>query len=199
MHMDSPTRTLALIQMEIGPDSKENLNKALGRTERALKDGANIVCLPELFRSRYFPQQIGSPTPLAETIPGESTKAFALLARQYEAVIIVPVFERGSGSGTRRSSSTPTAASMPLLQGSHPVQKNRRTRGSLRSATSIPASTYGAHTGRPDRRFESATTSGFPELPVGCPRRCGYHLYPTAIGNLCENPPGEATGRRHGS
>ena len=72
--MDSPTLSLALVQMEIGPDPKENLAKALGRVERALQDGAKIVCLPELFRSRYFPQQIGKPDPAsAEAIPGEST------------------------------------------------------------------------------------------------------------------------------
>ncbi len=93
--MNSLTRTVALIQMEVGPDPENNLKTALDHVENAARNGAQFVCLPELFRTRYFPQQIGvHAEQLAETIPGESTQAFARLAREYAAVIIVPVFER---------------------------------------------------------------------------------------------------------
>ena len=49
--------------------------------------------------TRYSPQQIGvNAEPFAETIPGESTQAFTRLARDYAAVIIVPVFEQSLGT-----------------------------------------------------------------------------------------------------
>ena len=93
--MNHTTRTVALIQMNVGLDRAKNLETALARVETAAQNGAQIICLPELFRTRYFPQQIGvHADPFAESVPGESTQAFARLALQYAAVIIVPVFER---------------------------------------------------------------------------------------------------------
>ena len=48
---------VGLIQMACSADSEENLQRALGKVEEAAKDGAQIICLPELFRSHYFCQQ----------------------------------------------------------------------------------------------------------------------------------------------
>jgi agmatine deiminase len=71
-----------------------NLQKTLQRVEEAAQKGAQIICLQELYRTRYFPQEEHQDaTKYAETIPGESTAAFSELAKKYKIVIIVPMFE----------------------------------------------------------------------------------------------------------
>jgi agmatine deiminase len=63
--------------------------------EEAAKKGAQIVCLQELYRTRYFPQEEKQDASgLAETVPGESTKVFSELAKKHKIVIIVPLFEK---------------------------------------------------------------------------------------------------------
>jgi len=91
------TVTIGLIQMSVGGDSGENLKKAITKVEEAAAKGAKIICLPELFRSPYFPRHIGlDVTEYAETVPGESTNTFAAIARNLKIVIIVPVFMKGN-------------------------------------------------------------------------------------------------------
>ncbi len=87
--------TVGLIQMAIGKDVDSNLKKAVSLVERAAKDGAEVICLPELFRSQYFCQteDIGN-FGLAETIPGPSTAAVSKVAKKHKAVVIVPLFEK---------------------------------------------------------------------------------------------------------
>lgn len=88
---------VGLIQMAVGPDPQENLKKAAAKVEQAAKDGCQIICLPELYRTLYFPQGIGvNASPLVETIPGESTRAFSDIARRHKVVIIVPLYEKSS-------------------------------------------------------------------------------------------------------
>ncbi len=48
--------TLGLVQMRCGEDPEENLERAVAQVDRAAGQGAQVVCLPELFRSRYFCQ-----------------------------------------------------------------------------------------------------------------------------------------------
>jgi agmatine deiminase len=89
---------VGLIQMAAGPDPEENLKKAVAKVEQAAKDGARIICLPELYRTHYFPQRIGvNASPLAETIPGESTRVFSDIALRHKVVIIVPLYEKSPG------------------------------------------------------------------------------------------------------
>jgi agmatine deiminase len=65
------------------------------KIEEAAEKGAQIVCLQELYRTRYFPQQKNLEVKaLAEDIPGESTKLFSELAKKHKIVIIVPLFEK---------------------------------------------------------------------------------------------------------
>jgi N-carbamoylputrescine amidase len=87
--------TLGLIQMSCGPDPAENLERALARIEDAASHGAQIVCLPELFRSRYFCQvEENERFGLAEPIPGPSTEALGKLAAARGIVIVASLFER---------------------------------------------------------------------------------------------------------
>src|SRR5947207_14720361 len=89
--------TLGLIQMSAGENPSVNLGKAIDRVDLAAKKGAQIVCLQELFRSRYFCQSENQRNfKLAEPIPGPTTEALGALACEREIVIVASVFERRS-------------------------------------------------------------------------------------------------------
>ncbi len=77
------------------PDARENLDRAILRIEQAAGDGAEVICLPELFRTQYFCQR-EDPTlfELAEAIPGPTTEAIGTVARKLGVVIVAPIFER---------------------------------------------------------------------------------------------------------
>jgi len=94
--MQGPEKfTIALVQMAMASDTAENLSLAISRVEDAARSGARIVCLPELFRSRYFCQrEDASSFDLAEPVPGPTTEALGRVARQWKIVIVAPVFER---------------------------------------------------------------------------------------------------------
>ncbi len=86
---------IGLVQTAVSEDLAANLNKTLARVEEAAKKGAQIVCLQELYRTRYFPQEERQDAGrFAESIPGESTTAFSALARKLKIIIIVPLFEK---------------------------------------------------------------------------------------------------------
>ncbi|MDP3563454.1 MAG: agmatine deiminase family protein [Methanoregula sp.] len=85
---------IGLIQMAVGNDPDVMLKKAQDKAEQAAKAGAKIICLPELFKTRYFPQHIGvDASAFAETVPGRSTQIFSEIARAHNVVIIVPLYE----------------------------------------------------------------------------------------------------------
>jgi agmatine deiminase len=87
--------TIGLIQISVSEDASQNLHKTQEKVQEAIAKGAQIICLPELYRTIYFPQseQIDAVC-FAETIPGESTNAFSALAKKNGVVIIVPLFEK---------------------------------------------------------------------------------------------------------
>ncbi len=86
---------LGLIQTACGGDASVNLKKTLSSVERAAKQGAQIICTQELFRSQYFCQSEDYENfKLAEPIPGPSTQAFQKLARKHRVVIIASLFEK---------------------------------------------------------------------------------------------------------
>ena len=90
----NPTR-VALIQMSCEPDTDANLAKAIDRCREAATAGANIICLPELFRAQYFCQREDHALfALTESIPGPSTAALSAVARESNVVIIASLFER---------------------------------------------------------------------------------------------------------
>jgi N-carbamoylputrescine amidase len=87
--------TLGLIQMRCELDPARNLEKAIERIGQAAKAGADIVCLPELFRSQYFCQRCDPALfDLAESIPGPSTEKLQQLAKALGKVIVASLFER---------------------------------------------------------------------------------------------------------
>jgi N-carbamoylputrescine amidase len=86
---------IGLIQMRMAPDPDRNLRTAAERVREAARRGANLVCLPELFRSEYFAQREDTTRfELAEPIPGPSTEALCPVARVTGVVLVAAVFER---------------------------------------------------------------------------------------------------------
>jgi N-carbamoylputrescine amidase len=87
--------TVGLLQLGFSADVNENLKKAVSWVDKAAKKGAQVVCLPELFRTQYFCQKEDvSIFELAETIPGSSTEAMKKAAKKNKVVIVVPIFEK---------------------------------------------------------------------------------------------------------
>jgi N-carbamoylputrescine amidase len=87
--------TVALVQMALGQDPEKNLRRAATKIEEAARKGADLVCLPELFRSRYFCQtEDADAFDLAESVPGPTTEALGKVAKKLSVVLIAPVFER---------------------------------------------------------------------------------------------------------
>lgn len=88
---------IGLVQPAVSDDFAGNLGRAEALVRRAAREGARVVCLPELYRSRYFPQaERASAGHLAESVPGESTERFSRLAGELGVVVVVPLFERAA-------------------------------------------------------------------------------------------------------
>jgi N-carbamoylputrescine amidase len=86
---------VGLVQMSCSPDPDANLDKAVDRVREAAREGAGIVCLPELFRTQYFCQREDTALfALAEPIPGPSTERLAAVARELGVVVVASLFER---------------------------------------------------------------------------------------------------------
>jgi N-carbamoylputrescine amidase len=87
--------TVALVQMRMGADPEANFASAVKHIREAARLGAQIVCLPELFRTQYFCQREDLKLfNLAEPIPGPSTKKLAEVAREAHIAIVASLFER---------------------------------------------------------------------------------------------------------
>jgi N-carbamoylputrescine amidase len=87
--------TVGLIQMSCSPDPDDNLGRAAAKVGEAAKKGAQIICLPELFRTQYFCQREDHALfDLAEPLPGPTTEALAPVARDNKVVVVASIFER---------------------------------------------------------------------------------------------------------
>jgi agmatine deiminase len=84
--------SIGLVQMKMGEKPEENLRKAVGCIEEAAKKGAQVICLPELFTTRYFPQSAKDvknlPNTFFEKIPGFATNALSKAAREHKVILI---------------------------------------------------------------------------------------------------------------
>ena len=90
-----PRFRVGLVQMAMSTSLEDNVDKATSRVREAAKAGAEVVCLPELYRSPYFCQREDAALfDLAEPVPGPSTEALGRAARDAGVAVVVPVFER---------------------------------------------------------------------------------------------------------
>jgi N-carbamoylputrescine amidase len=86
---------VGLVQMRMSASAEENFASAVRHIREAARLGANIVCLPELFRTQYFCQREDLRLfELAEPIPGPSTQALSAVARELRVAIVASLFER---------------------------------------------------------------------------------------------------------
>ena len=87
--------TLGIVQMRSSMDAAENMRRATAKITEAAKRGAQLICLPELFRSQYFCREENADLfELAEPVPGPTTEELGAVARDRGVVLIVSVFER---------------------------------------------------------------------------------------------------------
>src|SRR5438094_5576037 len=95
--MNSNQTRVALVQMRCGPEPDKNFAHAVEFIREAAGQRAQIICLPELFRSQYFCQAEDHKNfALAEEIPGKSTSTLGDVARETGVVIIASLFEKRS-------------------------------------------------------------------------------------------------------
>jgi N-carbamoylputrescine amidase len=89
------TFNVGLIQMAMSDDTEANLARAQELIAQAAGQGADVICLPELFRSRYFCQTEDADLfDLAESIPGPSTQALGEQAKELGVAIVASLFEK---------------------------------------------------------------------------------------------------------
>ncbi|HEU5049206.1 MAG TPA: carbon-nitrogen hydrolase [Gemmatimonadales bacterium] len=93
--MTKRTVRLGLVQMACTEDPAENMARAVAGVRDAARQGAQIICLQELFRSQYFCQTEDHDNfALAEPIPGPSTGTLGRLAGELGVVIVASLFEK---------------------------------------------------------------------------------------------------------
>ncbi|MBZ5722303.1 MAG: carbon-nitrogen hydrolase [Acidobacteriia bacterium] len=86
---------VGLIQMSMTSDPVKNLQRAIDRIHKATAQGAQVICLPELFQTQYFCQREDAALfDLAEPIPGPTTNHLSAVAKQLHIVLIASLFEK---------------------------------------------------------------------------------------------------------
>ncbi|GAB3754544.1 carbon-nitrogen hydrolase [Spirosoma pomorum] len=86
---------VGLVQMSCSADVESNIQKAINGIREAAQQGAQIVCLQELFTSLYFCDvEDHHNFSLAEAIPGPTTTRLGELAGELGVVIIASLFEK---------------------------------------------------------------------------------------------------------
>ena len=116
--MTSPTTgtvTVGLIQDTASHDLAANLARAVHRVRDAAEQGAQIVCLQELFHAPYFCKVIRPDRfDIAEPIDGLVVTTMQAIAKQLEVVIVVPYYEK-QAPGLYRNSATVIDADGAIL------------------------------------------------------------------------------------
>ena len=86
---------LALIQMKMSSEKSKNILNAISKIYAAKRKGAEIVCLPELFLTKYFCQtEKHSHFDLSEKIPGPTTELFSNIAKKLKLILVLSIFEK---------------------------------------------------------------------------------------------------------
>lgn len=73
----------------------ENTDAAIEQIRSCAKEGAQVICLQEVFNLQYPCQSEDHDRfGLAESVPGPTTEAIGRIAKELEVVVVVPLFER---------------------------------------------------------------------------------------------------------
>lgn len=86
---------IGLVQSACTPDKKANLDQALKQIDACAAQGAQIICLQELFSTLYFCQtEDHKQFELAEPLRGATMDAVQAAAKKNSVVVVVPYFEK---------------------------------------------------------------------------------------------------------
>ena len=86
---------IGLVQLACGSDVKDNIKRTAAKIREAAAEGAQVICLQELFYSQYPCQDENPDTfDLAIEIPGPLSNDFCRLAAELEVVLVLPIFEK---------------------------------------------------------------------------------------------------------
>ncbi|RRD02783.1 carbon-nitrogen hydrolase [Prevotella sp. OH937_COT-195] len=86
---------IGMLQQHNTADIRHNIDRLAEDIENLAKRGAQLIVLQELHNSLYFCQtEDVRKFDLAEPIPGESTRFYGELARQFGVVIVTSLFEK---------------------------------------------------------------------------------------------------------
>jgi len=86
---------VGLVQMSCTPVPEENMDRAIAHVRAAAKQGAQVICLPELFQTQYFCQREDAALfDLAESIPGPATERIGAVARELGVAVVASLFEK---------------------------------------------------------------------------------------------------------
>jgi N-carbamoylputrescine amidase len=92
---DKDKFTVGLVQMHCTSDPDDNVKRAVQFVRHAARQGAQVVCLPELFKTQYFCQREDAALfDLAEPIPGPSTEVLTKVAQEAKVAIVASLFEK---------------------------------------------------------------------------------------------------------
>jgi predicted amidohydrolase len=98
---------IALIQQHATQNKDDNLKRGIEAFEKAAEQGAKLIAFVELGLTYFYPQcpskGKADNLKLAETIPGRTTKIFTELAKKWQVVVVLNLFEK-SGDKTYDSS-----------------------------------------------------------------------------------------------
>ena len=86
--------TVAAVQMTANEDKERNIDIALGFIDDALRKGAELVVLPEMFNCYSFPEVM---IENAETVPGYTTNILSKKAKDKGIYIICGIYEKAEG------------------------------------------------------------------------------------------------------
>ena len=86
---------IGLIQLKISKNVELNIKNSISKIKVASNKGAKIICVPELFLSKYFCQtEKHSNFKLAEKIPNKTTDIFCKTAKEFSVILILSLFEK---------------------------------------------------------------------------------------------------------
>lgn len=88
---------VGIVQMSCSKEVSENIKKVDAKIYELAKSGAQIICLQELYKSLYFCDiEDYSNFDYAETIPGETTEKYSVIAKELNVVLVLSLFERAA-------------------------------------------------------------------------------------------------------
>jgi N-carbamoylputrescine amidase len=88
------TFNVGLVQMGMSKDPEANTEQAARKVAEAAQRGAEVICLPEMYRTPYFCQsETHAYFDLAEPVDGPSVRALSKVARAHGVAVVVPIFE----------------------------------------------------------------------------------------------------------